>query len=762
MRHSALALVLLTLACGGEPSDGAIRPDGEGASRPAAARDLRMQQDLLEIAHLADVDHRGLFIDFGTPARAKYTMGGWGSGWGSDGADGDVTFTYAGESGRIYFPVREPGPLTLRFQMKPIGSHRMQVFVNNASLEGVVLQEGAEFRTYDVRVPAERVRAGENYLLLRFGGTTQVDGEAVSVAMGSLRVIAGATAPSDEGFVAPEHDTLVASVELGGAERRALAVRAPATLSYHVEIPASGRLVFGVGAEGAQGLTAKVRVTPDGGESTEVFSAAATGAWNDQSVSLERFAGQVVRVDLVADGQGSGRLAWAAPAIMVPPPRVAERPAQVRNVVVLLIDTLRASKLRPYNPQSRVQTPVLERIAREGVLFEQAQSPENWTKPSCASVLTGLYPVTHGAKTSEARVPEGAELVSESFDAAGFATGSFIANGYVSDRFGFDQGWDHYTNFIREGKSTEAENVFSEAGDFIEQHRSERFFVYIQTIDPHVPYDPPEQYLRMYDNRTDYAGQVQPRQTPDLLERAKRAGSGVTFDASDRRRLEALHDGEISYHDHELGRFLERLQQLGVGDDTLLVITADHGEEFAEHGSWGHGHSIFQELLGVPLIFHMPRGLPHGRRVGHSVSTLNIGQTILDLTGVSGLRQAEGRSLVPDLLGDVPIGPQVAFSDFQDIRRVVRAGRYKLVLRSNLSSVLLDLGSDPGEQRERDINDFPVAGRYTRVLLGQFLGAQNRAQWLSADQERRQELQSESAEMDDTLRAQLRALGYAN
>ncbi len=766
MRRELLSIVLgVSLAaagCGGD-SEGEgeeIRPESAPSERPAQAASLVTQLDLLETSHLADVDHHGLFLDFGGPARAKYTVGNWGSGWGSDGADGDVTYTNVGETGRVFVPGREAGELTLRFQMKPIGSHRMQIFLNGDSLEGVVLQEGAQFRNYDVRVPAEHVRSGENYLLLRFGGTTPVNGENVSVAMGSIRVIEGGPPAEDERFVPPRHETLVAAVELGGVERQAIALRAPTTMSYFLEVPAGGRFVFGVGAEGeASRLRARVRITPEGGEANEVFQATPGGSWNDQALDLAAYAGQVVRLDLDVSGEGNGRVAFSAPAIMVPPPEVAQRPAEVRNVVVLLIDTLRASKLRPYNPESRVRTPVLERLVQRGVIFEQAQAPENWTKPSCASVLTGLSPITHGAKTDEARLPASAELVSEAFDRAGFATGSFIANGYVSDRFGFDQGWDDYNNFIRDGRSTEAEDVFTEAGNFIEQHQSERFFVYIQTIDPHVPYDPPAEYLRMYDT-SEYAGPVQPRQTADLLEQAKR--NAISFGPADRRRLEALHDGEISYHDHYLGEFLERLERLGVADDTLIVVTADHGEEFQEHGSWGHGHSIFQELLGVPLVFAMPGRLPQGRRVTHTVSTLNIGQTVLDLTGVSGLPRAEGRSLVPDLLGGVTPGAQVAFSDFQDIRRVARAGRYKLVVRANLSSVLFDLEADPGERNEREVHDFPIAGRYMRILLGQYLGAQNRAQWLSARQEAASALEAENAEMDDTIRAQLRALGYAN
>src|SRR5690606_34989167 len=142
-----------------------------------------------------------------------------------------------------------------------------------------------------------------------------------------------------------------------------------------------------------------------------------------------------------------------------------------------------------------------------------------------------------------------------------------------------------------------------------------------------------------------------------------------------------------------------------------------------DHDPAGHGHSIFQELPGVPLIFSMPGRLPEGRRVDHTASTRNIAHTTLDLAPAGGPPPAEGRRLVPDMLGAVAPGPQVAFSDFQDIRRVARAGRYKLVVRANLSSVLFDLEADPGERNEREVHDFPVAGRYLRILLGQYLGA---------------------------------------
>src|SRR5262249_38284887 len=151
-------------------------------------------------------------------------------------------------------------------------------------------------------------------------------------------------------------------------------------------------------------------------------------------------------------------------------------------------------------------------------------------------------------------------------------------------------------------KPTQAEHVFRDALGWIEKNKDGRFFVYIQTIDPHVPYDPPKQFLDLYDAQP-YDGQIRPRMTAELLEQAKRNPPKVTFTPRDRQRLEALYDGEVSYHDHELGEFVKRLKQLGLWENTVFVMTSDHGEEFNDHGSWGHGHSLYQELLHVPVLF---------------------------------------------------------------------------------------------------------------------------------------------------------------
>jgi choline-sulfatase len=761
-------LVLVGLGCdkGDEAEEGAAAsgasetPKGAGAAAPEGPvlEAHRTHLDLMALVHLADVDHHGLYVDFGTPARMKYTVGHWRTQWGSDGSSGDTTFTYAGGRGRVYFDVPEPGPLTVRMRLRPVGTGVMSPYLNGEGLEAVRFQEGSDFRDYDLTIPEERVRAGENELMLVFGGTTAVGQEKVSVAMESVRIARGTSMPGGDAYVPPSHDALVGEVEVGKQRRRAIAVRTPTTLAYHVHVPAKAKLAFAAGHEGEGEARVRVTATPAVGASKQLLDAPAGASWKSHVVDLGDYADQVVRLELRAEGEAGGRLAFAEPVVAVP--EVSQKKlAQAKNVVVLLIDTLRADKLKPFNPKTRVKTPHLDAVADEGTVFALAQSPENWTKPSVASILTSLYPASHGAKQDTSRLPDSALMLSEHYKANGFSTATFLANGYVSDKFGFKQGWDHYTNYIREGRVTEAGNVFKEAGEWIEKHHGDgRFFVYIQTIDPHVPYDPPGEFLEMYDAR-DYGGQVKPRMTPVLLERAKK--KEITFDASDKRRLEALHDGEISYHDNEMGKFIERMKALGLWDDTLFVITSDHGEEFNDHGSWGHGHSTYQELLHVPLLFRQPGAVPAETTVSTVVSTIDIAPTVLELSGTPPMPAAEGVSLAGYFQGQPPARPAVAFSDFLDDRRVITTGRWKLVLRG-LTADFFDLQEDPGEQKVLHVTQYPIAMRYCRVMLGQFLGAKDRARWLEGEQREGVALESEEADMDDTIREQLKALGYAN
>ncbi|MFW5921358.1 MAG: hypothetical protein ACOCUS_05915, partial [Polyangiales bacterium] len=159
-------------------------------------------------------------------------------------------------------------------------------------------------------------------------------------------------------------------------------------------------------------------------------------------------------------------------------------------------------------------------------------------------------------------------------------------------------------------------------------------------------------------------------------------------------------------------------------------------------------------------IFHGP-GAADGKRVPQVISTLDIGPTVLELLVIDPLKSAEGRSLVGYMTGETSPGPSVAFSDFLDDHRVITVGRWKLILRS-LNVDFFDLKNDPWEQNELDPQQAPIAFRYSRVMLGQFLGARDRGRWIESEQGEGTRLQAEDAEMDESIKADLKALGYAN
>jgi arylsulfatase A-like enzyme len=763
-------LLCLQLACEENGAGAEAPPDprlpaeqaGVAAQAPAPALapapdHTAVYQDLLALLHLADVyEPSGLFIDFGTSARRKYTLGNWNSGWLGESREQGASVSTFGKTARLYLPAEAKRPMQLRLRAKPYASGALIAYVNGKTAGEARVSKSDGFTEIVIPVDEGIIRPGENSILLRATGVAQVRGKARSFAVDWLRFEPVAAAGSGE----PAPPALE-QISVSGVSRRAIVLAPGSHVDWFVEVPKGATLVFGagVGRQGRATLGLDLRTDGTAGSSKRIDVG---GAWVDQRVSLDGLAPEIARVRF--RNEGTADLALSDVRITRPLGEVASFGTPARNVIVLLIDTLRASKVHAYYPKTRVKTPVLDALASEGALFERPQAPENWTKPSVASVLTSLHPATHGTKEDASKLPRSALTLGEVYQKAGFKTASFIANGYVSNAFGFDQGWDHYTNYIREARSTTAATVFGEAEAWIEKNRDRRFFVYIQTIDPHVPYDPPDRFLKMYDPAP-YDGQVQNRRTHLMLDEAKKNPQKYRFTPRDKERLEALHDGEISYHDEELGKFMAKISELGLDANTIIVVTSDHGEEFQEHGSWGHGHSVYQELLGVPLMFRWPGVIPAGQRIGPVVSTLDIGPTVLEATGLPIPEEFEGRSLLGFMRGDWPPGPYVAFSDFLDHRRVIRGGDWKMIIRGNLSQVMFDLGNDYWERKELDGTDQPIVQRYLRTLHGQFLGAEDRGRWLAdtsggASGTKKPRLGEEKQEMTPELCRQLVALGY--
>ncbi|MBN1774801.1 MAG: sulfatase [Deltaproteobacteria bacterium] len=734
------------------PPEPAHDPPTAMPAEPAAAAEsdgtFLTAYDLVREAPVLELAAPGLRLDLGTGLHVGATLGRWRSGWGRDGTDADRSVIVAARSPvRLYLPADAIRGTTMRVTARALGGRRV-----TADADGEPLGDGtlpnAAYGAVDFPLPETLSGLVTVKLTFRGSGRDPELGRGAALVDRIDFLSAEQAEPPAAG--GDETTTATAGFTVETGPPPALRQAAGTTLRTYVYVPREARLRTTVAALDERGSAVTVRAVPDDGEPVELLAPATlTAQPADQDLDLAALAGRAVRLELAVEGPGDVR--WEAPRIVVPDRRTpAAEPRTARNLVVLLIDTLRADKLREIDASSGVDAENVLRWAREGTNFTRTTAQENWTKPSVATLLTGLYPSSHAAQSERAVLPPEAKLISEYLKDEGFATACFIANGYVSDAFGFRRGWDLYRNYVRGGLPNRAQHVFADAAAWVAERKpDERFFLYVQTIDPHVPYVPPRQYLDLYDAEP-YGGPVKASETSKLLERVK-AGQ-LTLTARDRRRLEALYDGEITYHDAHAPRLYEALEALGVLDDTLVVVTADHGEEFFEHGSVGHGHSLFQELLHVPLFLRLPGRFRAGIKVDAVAGLVDVAPTAFEALGLPPAPDFQGRSLLP-LAQDGETGAELAFTEFLEGQRAVTGQRYKLIHRG-YRPLLYDLREDPGEERDA-AGELPIAARTMQVQLARYLEWQERAG--------REELRPRAApeaELDAELEAQLRALGY--
>ena len=276
------------------------------------------------------------------------------------------------------------------------------------------------------------------------------------------------------------------------------------------------------------------------------------------------------------------------------------------NVIVFLVDTLRADAVG-FGGYDRETSPRLDRWAERGVVFDQATTPAGWTKPAVMSLFTGLYAGTHGAEDKEHVAAGELVTLAEVFGAAGYETAAFITNFAVSEKFGCVQGFERYRWFDKKVDASpdaskmlnyvQIRDIDDEVRAYLEEPRERPIFAYIHTTDPHIPYLPPLDFL--------------------------------VFGTEARDR----YDAEVLMTDTFLGGWFDLLEEAGLLESSIVVLTADHGEEFYEHGRNGHGVTIFQEIARIPLVVWAP-GLTPGRR-DEQVSLTDLAPTLVEAAQVA-------------------------------------------------------------------------------------------------------------------------------
>jgi len=531
----------------------------------------------------------------------------------------------------------------------------------------------------------------------------------------AIRLVDGHVAGEGKPFVTDVQGRMVYIDDVG---QRALPAAPPSELILKTDIPRGGVLHIAAGIpEDKQSLGAVEFVigVKVGGRTQIALSQVIDPisnpehrSWVELKADLSRFAGKdqelVLETRAFEKSADPFRAHWGAPAIAVDP-SFAVRPDPL--VIIYLVDTLRADHTTPYG-YARKTTPNLETFARDSVLFESAIAHASWTKPSVASLMTSRLPSRHRAVQLRDPLDSGQVTLSEMLDGRGFATGAVIANSviYAADS-NFHQGFDFFAglhgNEGRRSKLVDTRLLIDRALDFLDSRRGLPTFLYVHTMDPHVPYAPPPPFDTLFD----------PKPTPDHPGVDPRTDFKEPLD---RDRLIAQYDGDIAYGDQQFGRFLAEIKKRGLYDDALIFFMADHGEEFQDHGGWLHGRSVFDELVHVPLLAKFPGGKGANTRVAQMVALSDVLPTILEALDLPVPHPPAiiGRPLQGVAFGKAPEPPVVSeISHRGFVSSGIRTGAAKYVRRFSpqTDELYFDLLKDPKEQHNLMDQNPPGARR---------------------------------------------------
>lgn len=419
-------------------------------------------------------------------------------------------------------------------------------------------------------------------------------------------------------------------------------------------------------------------------------------------------------------------LGLVAAVLLVGRGRSAFRPgaAAAHNVLLITLDTTRSDRLGCYGYE-RARTPHLDSVARDGIRFARVYCPAPLTLPSHSSIMTGLYPATHGVRNNGHDLASKWGTLAEILKGRGFATGAFVSSFSVDSRFGLGRGFDVYDDTFEaqaplKGANAErrAEATFARFSRWLDGSGQKRFFAWVHYYDPHLPYDPPSPY--------------------------REASPGRPY------------DGEIAYMDHYVGAILEALKIKGLLDKTLIVVAGDHGEGFGDKVETGHGIFLYEETLRVPLLFLDPAAFPRPGVVEGAVRLVDVAPTILEILGLKAEAAGmEGQSLTSRIGNKAPADLDSLIETFYPRENFgwselvgIVSGPWKYIQAPRPE--LYDLSKDPAEKTDLAASSPAKTAELRKTLEQELLhlsappGATGGA----------------AARVDD--RDRLRSLGYVN
>lgn len=416
--------------------------------------------------------------------------------------------------------------------------------------------------------------------------------------------------------------------------------------------------------------------------------------------------------------------------------RVAKNPPVCSgcNVIVIGVDALQAAHISHLGYPNET-TPTIDALAQQGTSFGNAISSASWTVPSFMSIFTGLYPSEHkvvnkfSVFTKEKQVAANlvdlspnAETLAEVFKANGYATAGFTGDAGVNSQFGYNKGFDVYTDEKTFGS---IENSSAHAIPWIEKNKDKKFFIFLHGYDDHGQFDVPENYTGRFMPQ-DYHGKYKGTKDEQRTLREEGLANGkIDLSLDDVAFWRGWYDSKIRDADDRLARFLEEYDKLGIKNKTVIVVVSDHGTEFYEHNRFDHGFSLYDELVHVPLVFVVP-GLSDTGIITDQVTTLDVAPTLIDITGIKPSEQYHSQLRGKSLLSYLKTGqgePQDVFmeTDYRNYthkRGIRTADGWKYILTmENAAEELYDVKNDAGE-KTNVINVYPdVAAKLKQRIM---------------------------------------------
>jgi arylsulfatase A-like enzyme len=622
------------------------------------------------------------------------------------------------------------------------------------------------------------------YLTLWFG-----DADGADFALESLRVIPRtehlARVPAGVGW----HG-------LAGIFRETLVARAPERLAWHQDLGERPWLDLAIGTPETHPVTFRVEVTsPDCDPVVRIRTVTKANRWEKFAVELDELAGRPVTVSLSVDSEEEGRIGfWGSPAIRhrhAEPASTAPTAVRAelgptgppRGVILIVADTLRSDHLDAWG-YHRPTAPNLAALAAGGTRFADNISQGSWTKVAVSSLLTSLYASSHGVYDIPHKIPASVTTLTEVFREAGYTTFHTSSVTFSGKNSNLHQGVEvlherESIDDLGDYRSKTSRTYVDRLLPWLEDHQDQPFFVFLHVFDPHSPFRPMPPHdsrwlghdaIALHEENLERVDDVVKvfHHLPSADQLVDASVDADTFVTAEK----AWYDGSIRAMDYEIARLLERLQELGLRQDTLIAFVADHGEEFLEHGNHWHGHSAYGELVNVPMFVTWPGRVPAGLIIEETTQSIDLMPTLLELAQLPIPPSAQGESLLPLLAephdpasagwgrravfterknppGESTEGTADSFAVIADGWKLI----WNVVVRDDRPEIeLFDHRNDP-------LNRVNVADRHPQVVAD--LRSQLES-WHEMVEAQKVGSEEAGAEIDPEELAQLRALGYAN